>query len=370
MLGLALVVGSSAWAGAVGTDYKSMIGARVVQGIACAPFESMLNAAVGDLYFVHERGWRMAFANLAIFGSAFFTPIVTGKITHTLGFYWTMNLVAIFSGVTFPAVILLCPETAYRRESKYNTDFASGSTSAGEEPKGEEEATGTNAERLQYPGIGINGLILLPSLRPQPIGNASTPKKTFWESLSFFDGTKTDDNYFGLLFRPFCLIANPTFIWACLIQGTMIGWTVFIGVILGALFIGPPYFWGEVYAGYSYAPGFIGALIAFFICGLLADPLTAYLTKKNGGVYEPEFRLFLIIPMVITGAIGLFGFAMTGGEVFSGEYSYMVPLVFFGFEVCSMVIGTVGSALYVVDAYRKFLNCRPFVHSCVLTIRV
>lgn len=26
----------------------------------------------------------------------------------------------------------------------------------------------------------------------------------------------------------------------------MIGWTIFIGVIIAALFIGPPYFWGEV----------------------------------------------------------------------------------------------------------------------------
>ncbi|PTB81328.1 hypothetical protein M440DRAFT_1387762 [Trichoderma longibrachiatum ATCC 18648] len=89
-----------------------------------------------------------------------------------------------------------------------------------------------------------------------------------------------------------------------------------------------------------------GAAAIFFV------PSGRYLTRKNRGVYEPEFRILLVIPMLIVGGIGLFGFAKTAGNVISGEFSYIVPLVFFGFEVAGMVIGAVASSLYIVDAYR------------------
>lgn len=47
-----LLVASSAWGGAA-TSYKSLCAARAVQGVALAPFEAMVNASVGDMYFVH-----------------------------------------------------------------------------------------------------------------------------------------------------------------------------------------------------------------------------------------------------------------------------------------------------------------------------
>lgn len=323
-----------------------------MQGIGTAPFESLLNAAVGDLYHVHQRGLRMAFTNLAVFGGAFFTPIVVGKITSVMGWEWTFYLVSIFMAPTLLAVFLLCPEPAYRREARFNTD------NLAEEPKlamgpASEQSVSQSAESPKAQGFTVCGFVLFPtSGAPQPIGNRMTPKKTFVQSLSLFDGRKTDDRYWVLLLRPFPLLLNPAFIWGCLVQGTMIGWTIFIGVIIAAIFIGPPYFWGEVKAGYTYTGAFVGALAGFAIAGLLADTSVRWMTRRNNGVFEPEFRILLVIPMFIIGQIGLYGFGLTAGEVIAGEYSYHVPLIFFGFEVAGMVIGTVASSLYIVDAYR------------------
>lgn len=340
--------------------YGSLVGARVIQGVGTAPFESLLQAAIGDLYFVHERGLRMAFTNLAVFGGAFFTPIVVGKITESLGWAWTFFLVSIFMAATLPAVFLLCPETAYRRD-------------AGLEPNGivEEPKPVPDSEKTEQFADSVPlgsptscgpaepprqaGLVLFPrSGALQPIGNSRTPKKTFAESLSLFDGRKTNDRYWVLLLHPFPLLLNPSFVWAALIQGVMIGWTVFIGVLIAAIFIESPYYWGEVKAGYAYTGAFIGALGGFLISGLLADSSVRYMTKLNKGIYEPEFRILLVLPMFLIGGLGLFGFALTAGEVISGKYSYHVPLVFFGFEVAGMVIGAVASSLYIVDAYSEY----------------
>ena len=351
LLGICIIIATSAWAGAVGNDYGSFVGARIVQGFGTAPFESLINAAVGDLYFVHQRGVRMAFTNLAVFGGAFCTPIVVGKITATLGWEWTFNLVAIFMAATLPLVFLFCPETAYRRDARLNTDTVV------EETKLQPAAEPSTPPSDEIPAVTERrrGFIYLPSFHPQPIGNASSPKKTFVESLSLFDGRKTDEAYWTLLLRPFPLLGNPAFIWGCLVQGAMIGWTVFIGVLIAAVFIGPPYWWGEVKAGYTYTAPCIGAICGFLISGFMADSIVRFMTKRNKGNYEPEFRLLLVIPMFIIGSIGLFGFGISASNVVSGKYVYEVPLVFFGFEVAGMVIGTVASSLYIVDAYSECL---------------
>lgn len=53
LLGTVLIIISSAWGGSVGTNYTSLLWARVVQGVGLAPFEALVNASVGDLYHVH-----------------------------------------------------------------------------------------------------------------------------------------------------------------------------------------------------------------------------------------------------------------------------------------------------------------------------
>ncbi|KND94949.1 putative MFS-type transporter [Tolypocladium ophioglossoides CBS 100239] len=349
LLGIVIIIASSAWAGSTGTDYASMAAARAIQGVGTAPFESLLNAAVGDLYFVHQRGLRMAFTNLAVFGGAFFTPVIVGKITDSMGWKWTFYFVSIFMAVALPAVFMFCPETAYRRESRLNIDGAT------EEIKLNPNSASANSPMTANDAPARpSGFVLFPvSSAMQPIGNASTPKKTFSQSLSLFDGRKTDERDWVLLLRPFPLIMNPAFVWGCLVQGAMIGWTIFIGVLIAIVFIAPPYFWGELKAGYTYTAPFVGAICGFAVAGLLADSSVRYLTKLNKGIYEPEFRIVLVIPMLITGGIGLYGFGISADDIISGKYQYIVPLVFFGFEGAGMVIGTVASSLYIVDAYRN-----------------
>ncbi len=53
LLGNVLLIVSSVWGGASGRNYNSLLWARVFQGVALAPFEALVNASVGDLYFVH-----------------------------------------------------------------------------------------------------------------------------------------------------------------------------------------------------------------------------------------------------------------------------------------------------------------------------
>lgn len=124
-----------------------------------------------------------------------------------------------------------------------------------------------------------------------------------------------------------------------------------IGIVLAAIMLGPPLFFDEVKTGYMYVGPFIGAVLGFFLSGWLSDWSATYLTRRNNGIYEPEFRLVLVIPQLVFGCMGLYGFGIVSSNAY--KYGSIPPDVFFAFEVAGMVCGAVASALYIVDAHRK-----------------
>ena len=308
ILGTVIIILSSLWGGFSDHHFKSLMAARVFQGVGLAPFEALVNASVGDLYFVHERGKRMALTNLSLFGGAFFTPVIVGKMTSTLGWQWTFYFIAIFAGLMLPFLVLFVPETAFRRDQRFNTDtiFLNDASST------EKDFTSSNQAEIPDPTLNNRG-------------------PTVAQTLPLFSGRLSDENFFKLLLRPFPLFLQPGILISCLIQGTLIGWTVFIGIVLAAIMLGPPLFFNEVQTGYMYTGAFIGALIGFFLAGILSDTSAKLLTKLNKGTYEPEFRLLLVIPQLILGCAGLYGFGITSNNTVRYGWVRPPPLPFVSF---------------------------------------
>jgi hypothetical protein len=71
----------------------------------------------------------------------------------------------------------------------------------------------------------------------------------------------------------------------------------------------------------------------------------------NPPTIEPEFRLVLVIPQLVFGCAGLYGFGITANNTV--KYGWFLPDFFFALEVMGMVLGAVASALYIVDAHRE-----------------
>lgn len=291
----------------------------------------------------------MALTNMSLFGGAFFTPILVGKITHTLGWQWSFYFIAIFASALLPFIFFFLPETAYRRPDHLNTDITGGKSIHSQHPSANFEMA--NRDRQLNSSNKNSGDSDNPIFSQKGVVPA---KVSFARSLLPFNGFKVDEGFFRLVVRPFPLFLHPAVVWGCLIQGTLIGWTVMIGVVLAAIFLGPPLFFDEVKTGYMYTGAFIGAFLGFIFAGLLADWSTKLLIRRNNGVYEPEFRIVLVAAQLVVGCVGLYGFGITSTDV--GRYGWALPDFFFGLEVMGMVIGAVASALYIVDAYREFFE--------------
>lgn len=294
----------------------------------------------------------MALSNVALFGGAFLTPVFVGKITHTLGWWWTFYFIAIFAGAAFPLMFFFVPETAYRRASYLDTDMGEKEEihqKAGNDLSFQESKI---VPRETAKGSDDKGISTDEQRLTTDQANHHPQTKSRWSpTLMPFNGRKTDDSFWKLLLRPIPLFSHPAILWACLIQGVIIGWTVMIGVVLAAIFLGPPLWFNEVQTGYMYTGAFVGSIVGLILSGLLADVINKLMIRLNDGKYEPEFRILLVLPQLVFSSIGLYGFGITSSNV--DRYGWLIPDVFLMFVIMGMVMGAVASALYVVDAHRQ-----------------
>ena len=176
------------------------------------------------------------------------------------------------------------------------------------------------------------------------------PKRSFLHRLAPFSGRKTDESFLKLLFRPFPLFLQPAVAWGCLMQGVIIGWTVIVGVILAIIFLGPPLFFTEEDAGKMYTAAFIGSILGLILAGIYTELVTRFLILRNGGQYEPEFRIALVIPTLVFSGIGLYGFGIAASDI--EKYGWITIEIFLACITISMVMGATASAQYLLDAYR------------------
>ena len=239
-------------------------------------------------------------------------------------------------GLGFLLVFFFVPETAYRRAHSLDLDLIAEGDSSSENVSSMQSSTPRDAEEKR--------------LHTSTITETSRPRDSYVKRLMPFNGRKTDESFFKLLFRPFPLFLHPAVVWACLTQGVIIGWTVMVGVILSLIFLGPPLFFNEERAGKMYTSAFIGSMLGLFLSGIFTEFVTRFLTRLNKGKYEPEFRILLIVPTLVFSCIGLYGFGITANDV--ARYGWIVPEVFLAFIIISMVMGSIASAQYLLDAHR------------------
>ncbi|KAJ5085588.1 hypothetical protein N7532_010359 [Penicillium argentinense] len=338
LIGHVLMIVSCVWAGASGKNVKSLLWARIFQGVALAPFEALVNACIGDLYFVHERGKRMAVSNVSLFGAAFLAPVFVGKITKSINWQWSFYFVAIFLAAALPFMIVFVPETAYRRADHLNTDF--------KHKTGRNESTDSHLPLGETsndePKAFVSGEVPISGTSRTEVSAAPVPQKdTLLQSMRLFNGRKTDENFFKLLLRPFPLFLHPGILYASVV----IGWAVFIGVVLAIVFLGPPLWFEEDKTGYLYTGAFIGSVVGLILAGVLTDYMNKVMVRLNRGRYEPEFRLLLVIFQLVFACMGLYGFGWTANDVM--KYGWLLPDVFFAFLIIGMVMGAVAASLYI-----------------------
>ena len=314
--------------GEVTISYKYLLAARIIQGFSTSAFESLIVATVGDLYFVHQRGLRISFINFVLNSASSLASIICGVVFAHLGWLWLFHLFQIFLVIQFVAMILFCPETTYIRDRRYDTDEA-------KEEKLEELAK----VEVQHCEVGLS---------PEAIPK----KKTFVQSLAVWTGIYSKDSFFKFLIGPFLTLLNPAACYAVITSGLLNSWYVGSAIILSGVFAGPPWLYGPSQIGYIGAGPFIGGTVGSIVVGWGSDPVVKWISRKNNGVYEPEFRLVFMSLALVACAIGmfLFGYTMSVGSP-SALCAFFQGVMMFG-----VLIGIFSTLSYALDSFRSQSN--------------
>jgi MFS family permease len=87
LLGLTLFIISAVWC-ALSPSYPSLVVARIFQGVVVSPVECLPSATIAEIFFLHERAYRVGIYTLLLLGGKNLVPLVSAAIIESLGWRW------------------------------------------------------------------------------------------------------------------------------------------------------------------------------------------------------------------------------------------------------------------------------------------
>jgi Major Facilitator Superfamily len=229
-------------------------------------------------------------------------------------------------------VFFFVPETAYIRAPIENRlAGVNVQVSDNDNPAAEDEKEAGNTSRLS------------------PINSALNEQSdSYLKSLRFMTGKQyTTAPFWKILIRPIVIFWYPGVLWGFLIYGVTLTWIVVFSVVNAQIFGVPPYSFSPSQVGLVSLSPLIMTIVGLLIAGPLNDFICLYLAKKNRGIYEPEFRLVLMFPVLILGIVGFFGF----GATLHYKTHWIGPVLCFGIANMAMTFETGCVFGYIIDSY-------------------
>ncbi|KAF1830071.1 MFS general substrate transporter [Decorospora gaudefroyi] len=457
-----LFVLSSVWC-ALSPTYSSLVVARIVQGFAVAPVECLPSATIAEIFFLHERAYRLGIYTLLLLGGKNLIPLVSAVIVQSMGWRWVFWITAMVVGLCFFLIFFFVPETFWDRAprpakrhtrtrsqspGKHHSHFHLPSMhhkkpTDGSRPPATPSVPATPrvaspvASPLDHPvkrprtahHVGFAepdpadrhahidfathettrqasplptprspmSIHSTPGETPRhdyfshfppavssdpekqdsradsghpsssdPIADADhiseqfsihytdyyrdAPPKSYRQSLKPWNGRLVKDKWIRVAIRPFILFAYPAVLWSSLVYALAVGWLIVLSESVAHIYRDTSYNFTALQVGLVYISPFVGGVLGTAVAGRVSDLVVRFMARKNDGVYEPEFRLLMAVPIAISTVIGLMGFGWSAEE----KDRWIVPTVFFGVISFGCSLASTTAITFVVDSYRMY----------------
>ncbi|KAJ5946104.1 major facilitator superfamily domain-containing protein [Penicillium verhagenii] len=307
-------------------SFESFVASRVFCGLCMAPFEALVPASISDIWFVHERGFRTAIFNLGVLGGINLAVPIAACIIQYSSYHEALYGMGGAFALAFILVFFWMPESAFKREA-LNIDTAESTAIV------EEKAT---LEQLD---------------RTSSSPTTSTEARNSWRTeLLPYNGYVNHVSFWNTLIRPFYLLASPPVLWAVLLFTMCISWLVGISLTLSQIFSAAPYNFSVIGVGATNLSSFVASVLGTLVAGPLIDGLVTRMSMRNGGTFEPEFRLPIMVTYLLFTSTGFFAW----GQAAAAQDPWPVPvIVCLGMINFGVQLGTTGVVTYVVDCHRE-----------------
>lgn len=333
-------------------SFGGYIGYSIVVGIAVGPIDSLIEVSITDIFFLHQHGKYMGLYALPLGLGSAFGPLIAGYVSENLNYLWCGYLIIIICGALLVIELFLLEESAYTREDESEDDeklmkVALSNTS---NCNIEHNSSNENSQLNEKNNIVINSLLEEESLgkhNSNTNSRSNIKPKTFIQRLKLFSIREEKFSLLSIV-NNLMVLRYPAVMWCSLAYGMQICWLSLITVTESEFFQAPPYNFSNDSVGLLYLAMVIGTFIGSIYVSY-SDIVQLYWTKKNNGIFEPEFRLTMLPFLIICNVGGLF---MYGLGPYYGTH-WIVGAI--GIVLISIALsGVTGIGLtYVVECYPK-----------------
>ncbi|TEA16482.1 putative MFS-type transporter [Colletotrichum sidae] len=310
-------------------SYAGFLAGRILMGFGAGAAETIAPISIADVFFLHERGTIMALYTSFLSVGVGFGLVISGLITIHHDWRVIYQVSAALVGLVLALAFLTFPETAYERD---------------------ESSSWNRMESVdgRKPGSMGSESELAPRSEAAPSFTPSVPRKTsYLSSLKIFNKTLTQESLLKLALRPLGLILLPPVLWAAGVQAVTVGFLVAVSSNAGSAFY-TAYEFETYQIGLCFISGIIGALLGIPAGGQLGDRVADWLTRRNGGMRDPEMRLPGMAISMVTTPLGL----MLYGVGIGYQLHWICATIGIGLLNFSISQGTNICLVYVIDAYR------------------
>ncbi|KAI5955588.1 hypothetical protein KGF57_003721 [Candida theae] len=351
------------------------IWSQMFVGISESCAEAQVQQSLSDIFFQNNLGSVLTLYILATSVGSFLGPLIAELIAESMTFRWVGWWGAIICGATLVVLFFTCEETVYDRQLKiYEAARIENGENGG---SFEEDDKRDHHDEIKDRGVittsndftnsenknDLDALVNVQSPSSSANGHTNYDIETNDEKptpylkrialitpapyLQGF-GFKQYLNRFVIYFKVFTLPA----VWLSgLLWGLQDAYMTFFLTTQDTFFYDPP--WNKSNTGVAImnVATLIGAVIGCIMSGIFSDKHVVWIAKRNNGVMEPEYRLYLLFITLIISPAGLIMFGVGADRQWPWQCIY-VGLGFIGFGW-----GSIGDTAmsYLMDAYPEIV---------------
>jgi hypothetical protein len=238
-----------------------------------------------------------------------------GSIADTVGWRWSQYIVAIIDGVVFVLLFFTFEETMFPRFLFRPV------IDAIRTPRADVEDTGKLDDPAKDPAkVSTEGKMDLRVTSHASVDQTlihQFPKRSYLQVLRpWIHYSQNKTGFWQYFRRPFFLWGFPNVV----IAGFIFAFGCTAGIVsfntISEILTSEPYKFSTTATGLVFFAALVGNVVGWGT-GVLSDQLVIVLARRNGGVKEPEMRLWMLIPCAVYAALGymLYGWgAQTGAH--------------------------------------------------------
>ncbi|KAF3799801.1 Protein HOL1 [Colletotrichum gloeosporioides] len=366
LISMLLNIGGLIWYARI-TDVNGVVWSQLFVGAAESVGEATVQLSLLDIWFEHQTGSVLGIYTFATAIGTYLGPLIGANVSSHLGWRWIGWLGTIICGVSLIVLFFGLEETEFNRDSYLTSDIDHAPHSAAQitektsetgshgKDAGANDATQKRSQLVEEHTSHDVDLGRTETARHRASISYARPK-TYWDRIRIItpapnlQGTGAKQ-YFHRLWHTLRVFTFPAVWYAGWQWGLQNICLTFYLTVQEDWWYGEPWNYTPAQVGNMNLPTLIGSLIGCAYGGYGSDKFMQWMIKRNKGVMEAEFRLYLMALCTIIFPTGMWLFGIGSARGWDWPVPY-VGLGFIGFGY-----GCAGdlSLAYLADAFPEMV---------------